>query len=290
MLNRIEIVGFKSIREMNLELRPINVMIGANGAGKSNLVSFFKLLNYLTSGSLQRYIGESGGAESLLYFGAKTTSQLSAYLHFDTPTGKNAYFLRLVSAAQDTLIFADEAVSFSRYGKPDAGLYSLGAGHKETLLKDISNGLQKTNQINIKTVTTIKGIMDRWRVYHFHDTSAQANIKKLAYVNDNSYLRADAGNLAAFLYFLRQNRNEYYQRIVATIRLAIPFFDEFILIPSPHNGNYIILNWRETGSPPDTVFGPHQLSDGTLRLMALVTLLLQPESILLRENNQFLSG
>jgi predicted ATPase len=56
MLDRIELAGFKSIREMNLELSRLNVLIGANGAGKSNLISFFKLFNHLMSNNLQQHI------------------------------------------------------------------------------------------------------------------------------------------------------------------------------------------------------------------------------------------
>jgi hypothetical protein len=87
----------------------------------------------------------------------------------------------------------------------------------------------------------------------------------------------DAGNLAAFLLRLRgESSGAVYQRIVTTIRLLAPFFDDFNLEPAGPNGKDIILNWKEIGS--DQVFGPHQLSDGTLRAMCLVTLLLQPEA------------
>jgi predicted ATP-dependent endonuclease of OLD family len=44
-LRRVTLKGFKSIKAMDLELRPLNVLIGENGAGKSNLVSFLKMLN-----------------------------------------------------------------------------------------------------------------------------------------------------------------------------------------------------------------------------------------------------
>ena len=51
-LKRIQIKGFRSIKGMTLELRPLNVLIGANGAGKSNLIAFFKLVNELMAGRL----------------------------------------------------------------------------------------------------------------------------------------------------------------------------------------------------------------------------------------------
>ncbi|WP_207636006.1 AAA family ATPase [Desulfofarcimen acetoxidans] len=76
---------------------------------------------------------------------------------------------------------------------------------------------------------------------------------------------------------LKKTKEQYYRRIISTIRLMAPFFDDFELVPSKYNQNYILLNWKERGSHPDLIFGPHQLSDGTLRMMALVTLLLQPE-------------
>ncbi|MEN8215544.1 MAG: AAA family ATPase [Pseudomonadota bacterium] len=43
LLSRLIIKGFKSIRELDLQLLPFNVLIGANGAGKSNLMAFFKM-------------------------------------------------------------------------------------------------------------------------------------------------------------------------------------------------------------------------------------------------------
>ena len=68
-LHSIRIAGWKSIQNIvpNLELGSINVLIGANGSGKSNLVSFFKLMNELVNERLQTYIGQSGGANSVLH-------------------------------------------------------------------------------------------------------------------------------------------------------------------------------------------------------------------------------
>ncbi len=84
----------------------------------------------------------------------------------------------------------------------------------------------------------------------------------------------DAGNLAALLLrFRKENEGAAYQRIMKTIRLIAPFFDDFVL--EPDQGNRVILNWQEKES--DRVFGPHQFSDGTLRAICLATLLLQPK-------------
>ncbi|MEW6491613.1 MAG: AAA family ATPase [Cyanobacteriota bacterium] len=267
MLQRIILKGFKSIKTMDLELRPLNILIGANGAGKSNLVSFFKMLNEMMAGRLQQYIGTSGRAQSLLYFGSKITLQIQARLEFEVENGMDSYDLRLFHAAGDTLIFAEETLSFLPTGYSSPKIDQLGAGHQETRISEAADeGMQ--------TAKTLRYLLNRCRVYHFHDTSSTAEVRQSCYIGDNRWLMPDAGNLAALLLKFRQEKSgSAYNRIVKTIRLIAPFFDDFVL--EPDGSNRVILNWREKGS--DRVFGPHQFSDGTLRAICLSTLLLQPE-------------
>jgi predicted ATPase len=275
MLRRVVLKGFKSIKEMDLELRPLNVLIGANGAGKSNLIAFFKMLNEMLGQRLQDYIATAGRAHSLLHYGPKVTPQLEARLEFDVANGLDTYDLRLFYAAGDTLVFAEETLSFKQtswVGNPK--VVSLGAGHQETRIAAEANRGDPTAKV-------FRHLLNNCRVYHFHDTSATARVRQYGYIADNRPLLPDAGNLAAFLYRLKnQDQSTTYQRIVSTIRMIAPFFHEFALEPASPTTNDITLNWREKES--DQVFGPHQLSDGTLRAICLVTLLLQPESELPR--------
>jgi predicted ATPase len=271
MLKELTLKGYKSIRRLEkLELGKINILIGANGAGKSNFISFFKLLSWMTAASddrLQFFISQSGGANSLLYDGAATTPQIEATLSFETDKGTNDYSIRLFHAAPDTLIFADEKYRFSDRSFSTVRQWStLGSGHREAKLVDLAE------QGNV-TAKTILHLMRRCRVYQFHNTSANARVR-LTYpnINDNRYLKEDAANLAPFLWRLREYETSSYRRIVETIRQITPFFADFVLEPL---NNALILQWKERGS--DLVFGPHQASDGTLRVMALISLLLQPE-------------
>ena len=111
-LKRVEIKGFRPTKEMTLELRPLNVLIGANGSGKSNLIAFFKLVNKLMAGRLQQHIGTTGRATANLYFGPKMTPQLEAEMEFEVENGTDTYWMRLFHAAGDSLIFAEELLSF----------------------------------------------------------------------------------------------------------------------------------------------------------------------------------
>jgi len=267
-LETISIKGYKSIRELeSFPLTSLNVLIGANGSGKTNFISAFKLLNQIEDENLQRFIGQQGGADTLLYFGQKTTSLLELKLQF----GSNGYSCALVPAAGDTLIFEMEEVWFhdkQNYPKPyEVG---LGGGQRETRLYEYSQSSPK------KAIADhVLEAMQSWRVYHFHDTSAGSKIKQKGDLGDNEVLRADASNLAAFLYLLRETEEPYYRKIVSTIRLVAPFFDDFSLRPDPLNPEKIQLEWREVGS--DAYFNAHVLSDGTLRFICLATLLLQPK-------------
>ncbi len=264
-LERIEIKGFKSIREMDLQLGPLNVLIGANGSGKTNFISAFELLNSIVESDLQLFVGQSVGVDGLLYFGQKVTDKMSIHLDF----GVNGYKAELVPSAQDTLIFADERCWYHGKGHNTPFDVWLGrGGHKETQLHE------KAKEQSGRVARHVLRRLKSYQIYHFHDTSTSARVKQPGHIDDNAELRPDASNLAAFLYLLQETQREYYDRIVKTIRLAAPFFDDFRLRPAPRNPDTIKLEWREKGS--DAYFNAHSLSDGTLRFICLTTLLLQP--------------
>ncbi len=269
VLNKIELRGFKSIKDATLELRQLNVLIGSNGAGKSNLISFFKMLNEMMDRRLQQYIATGGRAQSLLHFGAKVTPQMEATLEFETAVGPVTYFLRLSYAAEERLVFAEETLRLLQAGGQRPKEIALGTGHFESRIGEEADKGEPS-------VWELRYALNHCRVFHFHDTSSTARMQQHCYVGNNKWLMHDAGNLAAVLYRLREEEGgTAYQRIVSTIRLIAPFFADFELELTGPSGREIILNWREEGS--DLVLGPHQLSDGTLRAICLVTLLLLPE-------------
>jgi predicted ATPase len=86
-LSRIVLNGFKSIAACDLELSDLNVLIGANGAGKSNFIGFFRMVQQLFEENLQVFVSREGGPDALLHFGRKTTEQLEFQLYF----GNNGY-------------------------------------------------------------------------------------------------------------------------------------------------------------------------------------------------------
>jgi predicted ATPase len=265
-ITRIGVGRFKSIKDLQaLELNAVNILIGANGSGKSNLISFFRLLHAIGEGRLQNFVATAGFADTLLYYGSKESPEMWGSVDFSAKTGPGLYFVRLAATATDSLVFSAEDVEYRTTKSSAPKRTHLGQGHKESLLLEGSHPF-----------TEVWNVLSDPQIFHFHDTSDAAAIRKPGYIDDNRYLQNDGGNLAAFLYALNKRKPEYYRRVKDTMRQIAPFFDDFVLQPPRENENTIRLNWKDLDS--EHLFGPHQLSDGTLRVMALVTLLLQPET------------
>lgn len=263
-LHSLHIQGFKSIRDQSLELSPLNVFIGGNGAGKSNLVGVFNLLGRVTRQELALYTGESGGANSILHFGRKRTAKLSLEVVFRDGQHENTYGLTLSPTAEDGFLFGNEAVYYRDIQKSAPRHGRAWSGHAEAQLTSSDNFIARY----------VRRHLDSYRIYHFHDTSPSAPSKQTCNVEDNRFLRPDAGNLAAFLYWLQEKHPNYYQNVEDTIHQIAPFFKGFKLAPAKLNPEKIRLEWEEVGS--DTYFSASALSDGTLRFICLATLLLQP--------------
>jgi len=274
-LRKITLSGYKSFSgniPQEVEFGDVNILIGANGAGKSNFVSFFKMLNKMAGRKLQEYIGSQGGADSLLHYGSKSTPFLQGALDFrDENDKENSYSFRLAFASQDTLIFTDERTTCRVKPEWSPRTVSLDAGHKEALVF--------SDDINETAIRVMSTILKKCRVYQFHDTTDDSDLRKTTYIENNYPLFPNGGNLAACLLGMKSSEDYllYYKRIVQWINNIFPLFDDFVLEPSPYSPHSTILKWREKGN--EYIFGPHQISDGTLRFMALATLLLQPPDL-----------
>ena len=255
-LRNLRIDGFKSIRSASIELGSLNVVIGANGSGKSNLMGVFKLLERVLSHNLQLHVASE--PDRLLHHGRKVTPSLELRFEFD----QRAYGFKL-RAAQSRLVFETEQVSdngHAWYGK------SLGAGHMESVLKSAAD----SGKARAHVLKALSGLT----VHHFQDASDSAPAKQMANLADLRTLRADGANLAPYLYSLQERNPVAFRQVEEHVRLVAPFFDRFVLEPSPLHEDKIKLEWKQKRS--DAYFDGYSLSDGTLRFICLAALLLQP--------------
>jgi len=267
-LDYLTVKGFRSINSIEkLELRPINVLVGANGSGKSNFLGVFAFLRALRQGRLVDYTDAAGGAERILHFGSKVTPQIELEISFRD--GMNGYHVALSPTTEDRFRVHKERGWFwdkSKYPGPyDVSL--AGSGKEAGISEPQGNGRKSV-------ADWVQSRLESWRIYHFHDTSDTSLIRKTADVDDNRLLRFDASNLAAYLYLLRQRYQTEYQLIRKTVQSVAPFFDDFHLEPLRSNPDKVKLEWIHKSS--DAYFDASSLSDGTLRFICLSTLFLQP--------------
>ena len=279
-IERIHIQGFRSLADV--ELSPgagANVLIGANGSGKSNFVKFFDMMSWmLKSRQLAEFVGMEGGADDQLHGGNDTTPRLDAEIEIRTGTGRNDYRFKLAFAHPDRLLFIDEAFRYSRDDlEGNAPWNSLGSGHREALIVDAGQPNEEgpASEVRARTARTVTHLLRDCAAYQFHNTGATSKFKKNWDAGDHAYMRADGGNLAAILYRLEQEDLRRYDAICRHIRRVLPGFDRFEI---EEQYGKVALRWRSRHS--DKTYGAHLTSDGSLRFFALATLLNLPAEML----------
>jgi len=254
-MDYLEINGFKSINQAKVDLSPINILIGANGSGKSNFISFFDFLNRLYNRKLNDYIALRGGDNKILHRGKKNTEEISFQIEFDK--GLNGYACTLVSGSEGFIFTSERLMYKGDYGK------EISRSFREARIKETDNYRAKY------VIKQLNG----FRKYHFHDTSKNSPFSNLSHLhNDSHLLYSDGSNLAAFLYFISQQHKIVYKKILKTIQAIAPYFSDFYF--KPNSEDYIRIQWTDKYS--DVIFGMTDLSDGTLRFIALTVLFMQP--------------
>ena len=272
-LKKLTLEGFKSIETLeDLELRDLNVLIGANGAGKSNFVDFFRMLRALADEAFQKFVNTQGGGDGLFFLGPKHTPQICAHLEF----GENVYEFDLEPTAGGGIQIAAERVQYTG-GQGHGSLKTIGSGSMESMLKALKDEPAQSPWARggYGVSSHVYDSVSNWVVYHFHDTSMTAPMRREQSVRDRRQLHSDASNIAAFLLHLREDMRGHYDLIRDSVRLIAPFFDDFWLEPEEKGAEEKIrLEWRQKGS--NFPFQPNQLSDGTIRYICLTTALMQP--------------
>jgi predicted ATPase len=253
-MESIEISAYKSIKNLKLELLPINILIGANGAGKSNILSFFEFLDHLYNQKLQEYVGLRGGIRKFIYNGDQSIDKIAAKIAFDGNI--NSYSFEIKPSA-NTFVLSQEILCFKNQD------WSLAPFTSESSLKSNNEDQAKQIQKHLKSL----------RKYHFHDTGASSPFNQSSKIGKDGVELYDCGeNLAAFLYEIKTNHFKVYNRIIKTIQSVLPYFSDFVL--NPDSANNIALYWQNKHGNYN--YDITDFSDGSIRFIALVVLFMQP--------------
>lgn len=254
-MDKIEISGYKSIKHQKVALTGINILIGANGSGKSNFISFFDFLNRLYEQKLNDYIELTGGVEKILHKGQKVTDAIFFKIFFKDSV--NGYKARIQNG-RGQFIFTEEGLLY------EGNTWDISTSSREANVKSHNSGLR---------AKYVRKHLESYRKYHFHDTSSKSPFTEYSDIeNDSYFLYSNGSNLAAFLFHIREEQPKVYKRIVKVVQSIAPYFSDFYL--KVNKSNKIRLQWTDRYS--EVTYGPTDLSDGTIRFIALTVLFLQP--------------
>ena len=266
-IKSITIKNYKTIKNLeNFPLRNINILIGANGAGKSNFLSFFDFVKEFARNHFDQYIARYDGQDRFLHYGR----EISDFIYGEIiDSNDNGYEFKLNKT--DGQNFQEEFVAGELLSIKDESI------RERLTFYEVLNG----GSILCKAIDRVTDsiIAQKLQLFHFNNTSVFAPIRiSNVDIDDYSYLRHDGENLPAILKLIHDRFPTYYKMICDYISLVTPDFAYFDFDTKEFSGQTLRLKWFSKKNL-DKSIAANRLSDGTLRFIALATLLLMPEEL-----------
>jgi predicted ATPase len=306
-LKRLIVHNYRTLRAVDLELRPLNILIGANGSGKSNLLSLFELFQQAAGGKMGTFIDRLGGFNMLRTFQANALADVGWHFRFEDVAVHNLaentlqkldYDIFAVLKNETAYILLSEAAHAQYSQNSDTitlldarlgGIYSLRSVIQGSSFIDTPKGIdhvtcgelvlrQFQHESDYPELFILRSAIADWTVFRAFDDEALKNIRipQLLNVVDPLHLNDDGTNLISILHHLREEAKyaEIYAQIIETMCLAFPDIDQ-LDIELTINGMGI-LGYRSKDAPEISI-SAIQMSDGMLRFLGLTLLLLLPE-------------
>jgi len=286
MIGLIEIDNFRSIKKSEIKLERINVLIGSNGSGKSNFLAFFKLVRTILDQDMINYFKRRGGFSNVKYKGSPKTENIEGIVEFDNT---NAFFFEIESGNNDIGILKQDGDWWNGYHKKTtkiSDIYEKEINHHNwhyqghpnspkpgSIIKDKLTDPNTSSREHVR-YSAVYNQLIQINIFHFHDTSPQSPLRQQSSVNDNRKLKEDGENIASYLYKIQEKEPFNFKLIESTIASVFPNFLRFNLEALELNKGVIELSWSDSRFPDEYMNASH-FSDGTLRFIALSTLLLQ---------------
>ena len=279
-VEHIGIKGFKRLANVDVQMRPLMVMVGANGVGKTSFMDAISLLAASARGSLNQTLSGMGGAAEVLTRGSSGNIVLKADMDIPNPLSLE-YSLSLApqghgyTIPQETLTrptpgypvpfkHIDSALGVHHYYDPDrSSLVRPNWEHDslESCLSQVPKMFQEPEELR-RTLSSATQ-------YHVLDVGKRAPVKLPQQLRPATLPGENGEDLAPFLYNLRETAKDRYEVIEDALKAAFPGF-ESLNFPIMAAG-MISITWKDKAF--NTPFFSNQLSEGTLRFLWLASLL-----------------
>ncbi len=289
IFEKIHVQGFRRLNDVDLKLKSLNVVIGANGSGKTSLLDVFSLLAASASGKLNETASDLGGIAGNLSNLIGATGDKAKFLSFDLAMGvpgHNPIEYRIAMAPQGVAYEISEETLVQRSDKPqpfkhieahrgDVRYYeqqqkkglvrpTWDYDPKESALSQVPKMYREPEDFRKRLASSTH--------YHVLDVSRRAPIRLPQQMRDAKLPGHDGEDLVSCLYTLRETDPDRFETIEASLRVGFPGFERLNFPPVA--AGTLAMTWKDKTSK--IPFYMHQLSEGTLRFLWLATLLQSP--------------
>lgn len=291
LFEKIHIEGFRRLHDIQLKLNPLNVVIGANGSGKTSLLDVFSLLAASAAGELNDSLSIAGGIDSNLtnLNAAKDgkSRDMSFKLSMTIPQSTPVDYLIAIASQGVGYEIVEESLTQQRDNKPEPFKHIVAHRNeiryydpeakprglvrpnwdydrKESALSQVPKMFQEPEDFRRRLASSTH--------YHVLDVSRRAPIRLPQQMRDAKLPGHDGEDLVSCLYTMRETDPDRYESIEATLRAGFPEFERLNFPPVA--AGTISMTWKDKSSK--NPFYMHQLSEGTLRFLWLTTLLQSP--------------
>ncbi len=282
---RLQVSGFRRLRSVDLEMRPLAVLIGANGSGKTSFLDVLSLLASSASGELEGKVSEFGGINEILTLDRADKICFCVDMDYP-PLAPFAYSLTLARNHLSYKIKEEILVSKQKIETPPPIRYVL--LFKDTIhyfdqsqieimpdweVNPLETALfQMPKNKDFAEPDSFRKALSTSTYYHFLDVSPRAPIRLPQPLRPATLPGRNGEDLVSCLFSLRETNRDRFEAIEATLRAAFPGFRRLEFPPVA--AGTLALAWRDERF--STPLYLHQLSEGMLRFLWLATLLQSP--------------
>lgn len=297
-IQRLEIEGFRSIRNQVWSPGELNVVIGPNASGKTNLLRVMELLQATAAGNLGRLVQSAGGMGSLVWDASAERIRVRARL---SPLDPSADPVSEALTYELVLARLGESSSFRIDLEMLAKCHDLEQGRKPSPLKFLerdprhavifsteSKHLEAVEQVAEDDallhlavgpfsvnprVNQFQRELNAWKIHHGLHTHREAEIRAAQVVKHELQVRADGQNLISVLHTLYTGNRDFKNEVHDAMRAAFgDDFEELVFAPAADQRIQLRIRWRSLRQEQSAA----DLSDGTLRFLFLLAVLANP--------------
>ncbi len=282
-VKQINIKGFRRLHDVRIEMRPMLVMIGANGVGKTSLLDAMSLFSASAAGTLNRRLSEMGGVADVLTRGHYGDITLEAVM--EVPSYEPLEYGLHIEPQGQAYSISQEALVQRRMGYPGPFKH-IDSQYSNVRYFDIDTGYLVTPKWEHNPLESslsqvpkmfrqpedLRRTLSSVTQYHALDVGPRAPVKLPQQLKPADLPGENGEDLVPFLFNLREGDRDRYEAIEDALKSSFPNF-ESLNFPSVAAG-MLSMTWKEKSFKSPIYM--HQLSEGTLRFLWLISLLQSP--------------